>query len=131
MSDCWLSYWFGSFLFLFIDVICQLLLIHSHIMICFSHHHEQHLAFYHIKQTDSMLPWVCTVTDQVVSTPRVSFVLTTFWCHQGLEFSNSVLWYHNEKRLRFLCANHFKAVHKVSFLNITSKKFRVYYHCWC
>ena len=30
-------------------------------MICFSHHHEQHLAFYRIKQTDSMLPWVCAV----------------------------------------------------------------------
>ena len=36
------------------------------------------ILFHHIKQTDSMLPWVCTVTDQVVSTPRVSFVLTTF-----------------------------------------------------
>ena len=58
-------------------------------------------------------------------------VLTTFWCHWGLEFSNSALWYHNEKRLRFLCTNHFQAVQTISSLNITSKKFRVNNHCWC
>lgn len=28
------------------------------------HYHEQHLSFNHIKQTASMLLWVCTVADQ-------------------------------------------------------------------
>ena len=57
--------------------------------------------FYHIKQIDSMLPWVCTITDNircqtVVRTSALRlhlvchfFVLTTIWRH---------LWSINENR---------------------------------
>ena len=32
--------------------------------------------FHHIKQTDSMLPWICTVTDQVLSTSCTTFLFS-------------------------------------------------------
>ena len=40
------------------------------------HHHQQNLSFRHVKQTDSMLPWVCTVTDQEVSTSCTTFLFS-------------------------------------------------------
>ena len=69
---CWSTDWYLNELFIIINI----------------------LLFYHMKQIESMLLWVCTVIHNVC----LFFVLTTLWCHlwsiteQKHEIMESIFW---------------------------------------